>query len=227
MKPVIDTLIFDFDGVIIDTETPTYAAWQEVFQSFGQSVDRAFWSGIIGGGEKRLDTMAHLESIVGPLPDREAIRRRKRERESALIARSPVLPGVLDHLDDARRLGLKVGVASSSSREWVEGYLAERGLLEYFGAVVTRDDVHRVKPDPALYLTAVERVGAEPVSAFAIEDSLNGVTAAKRAGLLCIAVPNEMTGDMDFDQADVLLGSLAEMSLEELLNRLEELRDGR
>ena len=226
MEQMIDTLVFDFDGVIIDTEVPTFTAWQEVFESFGQSVDRALWSEIIGGGQKLFDTMAYLESIVGPLPDREAVRRRKNERADKMIAESPVLPGVLDHLADARRLGLRLAVASSSSRDWVEGHLAERGLLEYFAAIVTRDDVSRVKPNPALYATAVERVGSEPASAFAIEDSFNGVTSAKRAGLLCVAVPNEMTRDMDFDQADVRLGSLAEMPFEALLDRLEGLRDG-
>ena len=226
MEQMIDTLVFDFDGVIIDTEVPTFTAWQEVFESFGQSVDRALWSEIIGGGQKLFDTMAYLESIVGPLPDREAVRRRKNERADKMIAESPVLPGVLDHLADARRLGLRLAVASSSSRDWVEGHLAERGLLEYFAAIVTRDDVSRVKPDPALYATAVERVGSEPASAFAIEDSFNGVTSAKRAGLLCVAVPNEMTLDMDFEQADVRLGSLAEVPLEALLDRLEGLRDG-
>ena len=217
---MLDTLVFDFDGVIIDTEVPTFTAWQEVFESFGQSVDKALWSEIIGGGQKLFDTMAYLESIVGPLPDREDVRRRKDERAHRMIAESPVMPGVLGYLADARRLGLKLAVASSSSRDWVEGHLAERGLLEYFAAVVTRDDVSRVKPDPALYATAVERVGSEPASAFAVEDSFNGVTSAKRAGLLCVAVPNEMTLDMDFEQADVRLGSLAEVPLETLLVRL-------
>ena len=226
MKPVIDTLVFDFDGVIIDTEAPTYNAWQEVFESFGQSVDRTLWSEIIGGGEKLFDTMAHLESIVGPLPDREDVRRRKNERTHEMIAESAVLPGVVDYLFDARRLGMKLAVASSSSRDWVEGHLAERGLLEYFAAIVTRDDVSKVKPDPALYTTAVARVGSEPASALAVEDSFNGVTAAKRAGLLCVAVPNEMTLDMDFGLADVRLGSLAEVPFEALLDRLEGLRDG-
>ena len=226
MEQMIDTLVFDFDGVIIDTEVPTFTAWQEVFKSFGQSVDRGLWSSIIGGGQKLFDTMAYLESIVGPLPDREEVRRRKNDRADRMIAESPVLPGVLDYLADARRLGLKLAIASSSPRDWVEGHLEERDLLDYFGAVVTRDDVSSVKPDPALYATAVERVGSEPTSAFAIEDSFNGVTSAKRAGLFCVAVPNEMTEDMDFGQADVRLGSLAEMPLETLLDRLEGLREG-
>ena len=224
---MIDTVVFDFDGVVLDTEVPTFTAWQEVFESFGQSVDRGLWSGIIGGGQKFFDTMAYLESIVGPLPDREEVRRRKDERAHRMIAENPVLPGVLDYLADARRIGLKLAIASSSPRDWVEGHLVERGLLDYFGAVVTRDDVDMVKPDPALYSTAVARVGSEPAGAVAIEDSFNGVTSAKRAGLFCVAVPNEMTEDMDFGQADVRLGSLAEMPLEALLDRLGGLRDGR
>ena len=224
---MIDTLVFDFDGVIIDTEVPTFTAWQEVFESYGQSVDRGLWSGIIGGGQKFFDTMAYLEGIVGPLPDREDVRRRKNERADRMIAESPVMPGVLDYIEDARRLGLKLSIASSSPRDWVEGHLAERGLLEHFAAVVTRDDVAMVKPDPALYATAIERVASGPAGAVAIEDSFNGVTSAKRAGLLCVAVPNEMTRDMDFGQADLRLASLAEMRLETLLDRLETLRDGR
>ena len=219
-KPTIDTLVFDFDGIIIDTEVPTFVAWQEVFESYGQSVDRGLWSSIIGGGQKYFDTMAYLESIVGPLPDREEVRRRKNERADRMIAESPILPGVLDYIEDARRLGLKLAVASSSPRDWVEGHLDERGLLDYFAAVVTRDDVAMVKPDPELYATAVDRVGSGPAGAFAIEDSFNGVTSAKRAGLLCVAVSNEMTQDMDFGQADLRLGSLAEMPLEALLDRL-------
>ena len=226
-KPTLDTLVFDFDGIIIDTEVPTFTAWQEVFESYGQSVDRGLWSSIIGGGQKYFDTMAYLEGIVGPLPDREDVRRRKNERADKMIAESPVMPGVLDYIDDARRLGLKLAIASSSPRDWVEGLMGERGLLECFEAIVTRDDVAMVKPDPELYATAVARVGSGPASAFAIEDSFNGVTSAKRAGLLCVAVPNEMTRDMDFGQADIRLGSLAEMQLEALLVRLETLRDGR
>ena len=226
-KPTIDTLVFDFDGIIIDTEVPTFTAWQEVFESYGQSVDKGLWSSIIGGGQKYFDTMAYLEGIVGPLPDREDVRRRKDERVDKMIAESPVMPGVLDYIEDARRLGLKLAIASSSPRDWVEGLLAKRGLLEHFEAIVTRDDVTMVKPAPELYATAVERVGSGPGRAFAIEDSFNGVTSAKRAGLLCVAVPNEMTRDMDFGQADIRLGSLAEMPLQALLVGLEMLRDGR
>ncbi len=221
---MIDTLIFDFDGVIVDTETSNYAAWQDVFESFGLSLDRELWSEVIGGGLKWFDPLKHLESLTGPLPDHEAVRKRRQERHLDMIADSPIMPGVADHLEDARRLGLKLGVASSSSREWVEGHLADRGLLEHFGAVVTRDDVARVKPDPEIYLKAVAMLQSKPANSVAIEDSFNGVASARRAGLLTVAVPNPMTHDMDFQRANLRLDSLADLALESLLDRLHSPR---
>ena len=219
---MIDTLIFDFDGIVIDTETTEYSTWQEVFEQFGQSLDRGVWSEIIGGGVKWFDPLEHLESLVGPLPDRDGVRKRRRGRNLDLIDENPLLPGIRDYIDDARRTEMKLGVASSSSREWVEGHLAKRGLLEYFGAIATRDDVSSVKPDPELYRTVVQGLGSKPAKAVAIEDSYHGVTAAKRAGLWCVAVPNAMTRDMDFDRADILLESLSDLPLDSLLVRLAE-----
>ena len=99
------------------------------------------------------------------------------------------MPGVLDYLRDAHRLGLKVGLASSSSCAWVEGHLVRLGLREYFDCVRARDDVSITKPDPALFLSAVETLGVQPCEAIAFEDSRNGLIAARRAGLHCVAVP--------------------------------------
>ena len=113
-----------------------------------------------------------------------------------------------------------MGVASSSSRDWVAGHLRERGMLDSFHAVVTRDDVTNVKPDPELYIVAMDRLGASPERAVAIEDSLNGVTAAKRAGMYCVAVPNSMTSDLPLDGADLRLGALSDIGLEDLLKAL-------
>ena len=219
---MIDTLIFDFDGVVIDTETPNYVTWQHEFEALGVSLDGTIWSEIIGGGTRYFDTFEHLESLAGPQPDGDDLKERRRNRYLALIDENPLLPGIRDYIDEARRTKMKLGVASSSSREWVEGHLAKRGLLEYFGATATRDDVSSVKPDPELYRTAVESLGSKPGNAVAIEDSYHGVTAAKRAGMWCVAVPNAMTRDMDFDQADILLDSLSDLPLDSLLARLAD-----
>ncbi len=217
---MIDTLVFDFDGVIIDTETPEFETLQAVFRSHGVELDRALWQRIIGGGPKRFDPFAHLEALTGKELDRESLRLAQRQRYVDLVAASPLMPGVADYISDARRLGLRLGLASSSSRDWVEGHLSKRGLLESFEAVVTRDDVTNVKPDPELYAVSMQRLGANPENSVAIEDSLNGVTAAKLAGMYCVAVPNPMTNDMPLDGADLRLDALSDAGLEDLLGAL-------
>ena len=131
-----------------------------------------------------------------------------------------LLPGVRRYLDEARRLGLKTAIASSSGRQWIDEHLERMGIAERFDAIVCRDDVTAIKPDPELYLTAVDRLGVQVPEAIALEDSTNGIRAAKAAGLLCIAVPNTMTSSMDLSQADLRLGSLDEMPLEELVKTI-------
>jgi len=134
-----------------------------------------------------------------------------------VIAQQPALPGVVAALDEARRLGLRLGMASSSSRAWVSGHLTRLGLLDYFEVLRCAEDVEAVKPDPALYRAALEGLGLAPHEAIAIEDSAHGVLAAKRAGLYCVAVPNVVTRGLDFSQADRVLKSLDEVPLAELV----------
>ena len=217
---MIDTVIFDFDGVILDTETPLFDTWRDVFSQHGAELDRSMIQGLIGGGKMRVDIYKKLEELTDRTLDADAIRSAQRQRYMDSIRSSPLLPGVLDYVEAANRLGLKLGVASSSSRAWVETHLAERGLLHSFQSVVTRDDVENVKPDPKLFVTAMERLGTTSGRAIAIEDSLNGVTSAKSAGMLCVAVPNPMTDDMPLDEADLRLGSLSEMGLKAVLDAL-------
>ena len=217
---MIDAVIFDFDGVILDSETPNYTTWQAVFESHGVELDRGLWSSFIGGGAGRLDVCGHLEELAGGPLDCETIRRERRQRYIDIIESGPLLPGVLEYILDAKRLGLKLGIASSSSRDWVDGHLARRGLLGHFECIRGRDDVSSVKPDPQLYVSAVAGLGTSPDRALAIEDSPNGVTAAKRAGLLCVVVPNEMTEGLPTDHADLRLGSLSDVGIESLLARL-------
>ena len=217
---MIEALIFDFDGIIIDTETPDYETWQEVFNVNGAHLDRSLWQRVIGGGTETFDVYQHLEDVAGVRLNRDAIERSHLDRYEALVRSSPLLPGVLEYIEEARRLGLKLGVASSSPRAWVEGHLAERGLLHLFHSVVTSDDVDKIKPAPDLYAAALDRLRTSPDRAVAIEDSLNGVVAAKSAGMFCVAVPNPMTMDMPLEKADLRLGALSEMELQTLLDTL-------
>ena len=220
----LEAIVFDFDGVIIDTETPEYVSWQEVFRSHGVELDWAVWSRLVGTRAEDFDMLDHLEELVGRPVNRRSVEERRRRLDRELIERAPLLPGVLDYIRAARDMGLRLGVASSSSRRWVVGHLERRGLLQYFQVVRAADDVERVKPDPELYLSALESLGAAPEGAVAIEDSPNGIAAAVEAGLFCVAVPNPITRRMDLGRAHLRLDSLARLPLPSLLERVATLR---
>ena len=215
---MIKAIVFDFDGVIIDTETPDYATWESVFSAYGAHLEHETWSRLIGGAES-FDVVQHLQDLTGLQFDRQKVQQGRRGEYLRRIDDSPVLQGVLDYLEAAAGLELGLAVASSSDSEWVRGHLEHRGLASYFSVVKTRDDVAHAKPEPDLFLAAVEALGVGPEDAVAIEDSPNGITSAKRAGLFCVAVPNQMTRNLHLDHADLRLESLADMSLAQLVDR--------
>jgi len=220
--PEISALIFDFDGVILDTETPEFDIWQDIFARHGATLEPAVWKRHIGTEAGTFDVYRHLEETSGHAIDRDVVRADMRGRYLAQVDANPVLPGILDYINGARALGLKVGVATSSDSAWVEGHLRARGMLDLFDSITAKEDVEKLKPDPEVYLKAADRLGASPANAVAIEDSFNGVTAAKRAGMTCVAVPNPMTSDMSFDHADLRLNSLSDLPLQVLLQRLSQ-----
>ena len=220
----IEAVIFDFDGVILETETPDFETWRDEYISHGVELDRSLWASYVGGRPGIFDPYGHLEELAGHPIDRDVVGARRRKRYLSRVGSSPVLPGVVDYMEAAKTLGLKLGVASSSSREWVVGHLLQRDLMRYVGAVRCRDDVEKVKPDPELFLSAAAALGIAPSRCVVIEDSANGVTAAKRAGMYCVVVPNSMTMDMVVDHADVRLGSLGDITLTDLLKRLGAVR---
>ena len=218
---MIDALVLDFDGTIRETETPDYRSWQETFESFGVSLEPSLWASYVGGASGRFDAVAHLAELSGRAVDREAVRLARRRRYLELVEAEPLRPGVLGMIDSAEGMGLRLGVASSATRNWVVGHLERRGLIGKFGSVWCGDDVSVVKPDPEVYLAVTEELGVEPHRALAIEDSARGVASAKSAGLLCVAVPNPITAGMDFSRADAIYSSLESVSLEAMISSLD------
>ena len=214
----IEAVVFDFDGVVIDTETPDFTTWQQEFRAHGVELSRELWSGYIGAGIGSFDIHSHLEELTGRVLDKDEVGTRRRRRYLEAVDANPILPGVTDYLATARRLGIEVAIASNSSREWVTGHLERLGLGGYFDAIRTRDDVSAVKPAPDVYLAALDAVGVPSGRAVAVEDSPTGAAAAVAAGLFCVVVPNGMTEGMGFGQVDLRLGSLAEMALPDLLD---------
>ncbi len=214
---MIRALIFDFDGLILETEGPSYTSWKEVYRSFGISLPFSTWSTIIGTTQGPFDPLQKLQSQVTEQVDWQAVEAERQAKEQALIDAEGVLPGVLTYLEEAQRLGLKLGVASSSSNRWVLGHLHRLSLEACFDCIRTKDDVVHVKPYPDLYQAVLEGLGLMPREAIALEDSPNGIQSAKSAGIYCVAVPNPLTSRLSLAQADLQLGSLADMPLRELV----------
>jgi len=217
---MIRAIIFDFDGLILDTEEPVLRSWVEVYEEHGKELPFERWVEIVGSTTIGFHPERHLEELLGRPLSQEVLDRRVGRRTEFVQAKQ-LLPGVLQHIDEAGALGLKLGVASSSTTEWVKGHLARLGILDRFHCVRCRDDVANAKPAPDLYLAVLECLQVSAAEAFAIEDSPNGIAAAKQAGLRCVAIPNTITASLDLTRADVLLSSLSEVTLAQLLTRVE------
>jgi HAD superfamily hydrolase (TIGR01509 family) len=212
---MIRAFIFDFDGLVLDTETALISAYGDVHASRGVPFDRPLFARSVGHADYAFDPWR----AFGPAADREAL---DLERESFHRARSEelaILPGVVELLDGARAAGLRIGLASNSGHEHVEGHLARLGLLERFDFVACRGDVRAPKPEPDLYRLVLERLGVRPREAVAFEDSHTGTLSARRAGVWVVAVPNSSTGHHDFSNADLRVGSLADCRTADLMAR--------
>ncbi len=217
---MIRAIVFDFDGLILDTEEPVYRSWLEVYEAHGETLPFERWVQIVGSTTTEFHPQRHLEDRLGRPLSQDVVDGRIGRRTEMILAQQ-VLPGILEYIDDATALGLKLGVASSSTRDWVSGHLERLGILGRFDCVRCRDDVNSAKPAPDLYIAVLDCLGVSPSEAFAIEDSPNGVIAAKQAGMLCVAIPNSITAGLDLSKADLVLRSLSDLSLHDLLQRLD------
>lgn len=217
---MIRALILDFDGLILDTETSCFAAWRALFAEHGATYTLEDYLVIVGTTNAARDPVALLHERTGRTHDRDVLRERLRALEHARNHTLTPLPGVVALLDQARALGLRLAVASSSSRGWVEGHLRTQGLFERFETLVNRNDTLRPKPEPDIYLEALRQLGLHADEALAVEDSFNGSLAAKRAGLRCLAVPNTITHSQDFSHVDARRDTLEGLDLAGLLREL-------
>lgn len=212
---MIRALVFDFDGLIVDTETPLIDAYAAVHEAHAVAFDRTAFIHNVGHAQYAFDPWRGFS----PHTDRAALEVQRRTLKDDLMARQPVLPGIVALLDGAREHGLRVGLASNSEHSWVEPHLAERGLLDRFEFLACREDAPSPKPEPDLYRLVLNRFGLRGHEAIAFEDSHTGTLAAKRAQLWAVAVPGPSTLHHDFAHADVQVVSLATLTLADLIRR--------
>ncbi len=212
----LQAIIFDFDGTIIETEGPDYQTWQEIFVEHGGELPQAEWASYIGTSAGTFDPYQRLEQQIGRPVDRTALRAQRRSRFRELVAAQPLRPGVERTIAAAQAAQIPLAIASSSTRDWVEENLAMRKLRHHFEVVHTVNDASRGKPDPELYTMTVAALGVDATAVIAIEDSYNGMLAAKRAGIRCVVAPNALLRAHAFAEADLVVDSLAALPFAEL-----------
>lgn len=211
--------ILDFDGLIMQTEYAGFASLQALFAAHGTEYHLSDYHHIVGTTNEANDPFALLEQRTGRTFDRARLAAERSAHEDHLNRDLAPLPGVLAVLDQADALGWALGIASSSTHDWVDRHLRRADLFDRFSTVVCRGDAPAPKPAPDLYLEATSRLGIAPDRCIAFEDSYNGSIAAKRAGLRCVAVPHDLTRSQDFSHCDLIVDSLAEIDLGQLSER--------
>ncbi len=227
MQRMITALIFDFDGLILDTETAEIRTWQKIYTEYGHPFPHDEFIKTVGGyGISNFDAALHLDTLTRGSPNADSLRLRFRRESGDEIQRSPILPGVTGILAEAKRRHMKLAVASSSAHAWVDMHLKRIGLFQQFDKVICRDDVApgSTKPKPDLFLKALEQLNVRADEAMIFEDSPNGVEAANIAGIPVVLVPNPTTSLLPFKGNYLKLKSLTELSLADMLYHFETMR---
>jgi HAD superfamily hydrolase (TIGR01509 family) len=223
---MMKALIFDFDGLILDTETPEVLVWQSIYREYGFELPVDEWSKTIGGyGISNFDAAEHLSFLSQGRLDSASARARHRDESTKIVHASPVLPGVISLIRQAKENGLRAAIGSSSPHSWVDEHVKRLGIFDYFDQIICQDDVlpGRTKPNPDIFLKVLETLSVKPDEAVVFEDSINGVTAARRAGIFVVGVPNQLTAQMGV-RGDITVSSLNQLSLHDLDEHLRKRR---
>jgi len=195
-------LLFDFDGVLLDTEWAIYQTWVELFKKNGQDLPLSVYVQCIGSDFETWSPEKHLEDLTGKNFDWPTINTERNVEIRRNIEVLDAMAGVRDLLTHCGQVGLPCAVVSSSSHSWVDPWLEKLGLIPDFATIVCKGDAPRIKPAPDLYLEGVKRMGFPAAECLVIEDSLNGMQAAHDAGCPVAAIPNRITEVIDFSKAE-------------------------
>ncbi len=218
---MIKALIFDFDGLILDTETPEVLVWQSIYEEHGFELPVHEWEKTVGGyGISDFDPAQNLSLLSQGRLDPAPLKARYRLEADAIIHANPILPGIMDMIHAGKKHGMQVAIGSSSPHSWVDTHTKRLDIYHHFDHIICQDDVApgRTKPHPDIYLKALDTLKVNKDEAIVFEDSPNGALASKRAGIFVVAVPNPLTAKMNV-QGDLTVSSLAELSIQDLLNR--------
>ncbi|MDE0826129.1 MAG: HAD family phosphatase [Akkermansiaceae bacterium] len=211
MRSLPSTVLFDFDGIIVDTEWAIYETWHALFLEQGHPLPLETYNQCIGSNFDTWSPETHLENLTGNSFDWHTLNTDRNIEIRKTLEGSTAIPGVLTALDWLREKSIPLAVVSSSSHDWVDGWIKKIGLTSYFTTTVCRGDAPKIKPAPDLYLEAARQLDLPPADCLVIEDSVNGIKSALAAGMQTIAVPNRVTACRDFSIAHRVLTSLEEL----------------
>jgi HAD superfamily hydrolase (TIGR01509 family) len=203
-------VLFDFDGVLVDTEWAIYQSWRRVFEDHGHDLPLAIYTRCIGSDFASWSPKTHLEELTGLGFDWHDLDARRQQEIMRDLTHEGPMRGAVAMLEKLTAAGIPQAVVSSSSHRWVDGWLGKLGLAGHFQTVVCRGDAPRIKPAPDLFLEAARRLGLTPADCLVIEDSVNGLISAQAAGMPVWVIPNRVTEGLDFGAAGRVFGSLEE-----------------
>ncbi|HEY60786.1 MAG TPA: HAD-IA family hydrolase [Anaerolineae bacterium] len=216
----IKGLIFDFDGLVVDTEYAKYLSWQEIFNSYGAEISFSFIESILGYEEGPNPVIPYLEKVVGKRVNSKEVLARVKNTLFSRINNLGLMSGVSDYLETAEKLGLPIVIASNAKREQITPIIDRLNINKYFSCILTRENVQKPKPYPDILFLALEKLGLSNKEVVAFDDSNLGLRAARSVGIFCVAVPNELTKHFNLDAADLIIKSMSEISLYSLLQKI-------
>jgi HAD superfamily hydrolase (TIGR01509 family) len=203
-------VLFDFDGVLVDTEMAIYQAWRRTFLAHGHDLPLTLYTRCIGSDFDTWSPKTHLEDLTGRGFDWHQLDAERQVEIHRDLADAGPMPGAASLLAALAARAMPRAVVSSSSHSWVDGWLGRLDLARNVPLTICRGDAPRIKPAPDLFLEAASRLGVAPADCLVIEDSANGLQAATAAGMTTWVVPNDVTRGLDFGKAARVLASLDE-----------------
>lgn len=215
----LQAVIFDFDGLLADTEQPEFEAWQRIYETLGHKLTHEVWARAVGYASV-FDPKADLEERTGRQLDWTALDEQRRQEKERLMEQLSALPGAAELVEWFSEQGVPIGCASNSHRQWVERGLNRIGLQSYFRVIIGLGDSEAPKPDPAPYRAVLKALNAEAARSLAFEDSGPGLHSSTAAGIYTIVVPGPITRHQDLSRASEQLESLEDFRPEVTLPRL-------
>ena len=214
---LLHAVVFDFDGIVLDSETPEYESHRRIYERCGASLTVQEWCDAVGMWNEKHDELrfAALRERSPRAPERDAYHTERHRIFDELIPAAP-MRGIRELLVALAEQGVPAAIASTSPARWVRPSVERIGVASLFRAIVTGDEVPRRKPAPDVYLEAARRLGVDPAHAVAIEDSGPGVAAARAAGMRVVAIPHLLTFAHDLSAADLRVAHAGELDVERL-----------